>query len=298
MIHLGVEAISWHARVASNEISVRGILDEAASAGAEFVQVGVDYVTAEQGGAAAVVQHAADNGVFLRATGRPIGRRYWAGDSQRVIAEVEGWLRVAAEIGSDSLMLYSGVYRPELAGNPGAAAAELDHLSVVLGGAEATAADLGVSLLLENASDFTSAELLGLLERCGSQHVGQFLDLTNVYNVWDDPFLAIERLAPHAKAGHVKDFVLESIWAESGYHRNGYSVSFRYPGEGVTPVADLVSALLAQVDGRDFCLAVEGLDSRAGVPDQVDRLRSSFGLLREVAQQPTTARPSQEGTSG
>lgn len=282
MIQLGVEAISWHARVASGEIAVGGILDEAAAAGAAFVQVGVDYVTQHGDGVGPTVTQAAAAGLFLRATGRPIGRRYWEGDADRVIEELRRWLAVAAELGSDSLMLYSGVYRPELAGQPEAIAAELDHLATVLTGAEDTARELGVALLLENASDFTTVELLGLLDRVGSDHIGQFLDVTNVYNVWDDPFVAIDQLAPYARGGHVKDFVLESIWAESGYHRNGYSVRFRYPGEGITQVRDQVGALARAVGERPFCLAVEGLDSRPGVPDQADRLRASLTVLRSA----------------
>ncbi len=282
MIKLGVEAISWHAQVAGGEITLAGIIDEASLAGAEFLQVGVDYVAAAEGGVPEVVRHAADSGLFLRSTGRPIGRRYWDGDRTRVTAQVREWLATAAAVGSDSLMLYSGVYRPELAGNPAAIAAELDHLSAVLNDAQSTARDLGIKLLLENASDFTTLELLTLLDRTASESVGLFLDLTNIYNVWDDPLDAISRLGPYAHAGHIKDFVLESVWADSGYHRHGYTVRFKYPGEGVTPVDILVRALADQVAERDFCLAIEGLDSHAGVRDQVDRLRPSFAFLRHV----------------
>ncbi|WP_395693492.1 sugar phosphate isomerase/epimerase family protein [Nocardioides sp.] len=282
MIKLGVEAISWHARVASREIDLVGILEEAAAAGGEFVQAGVDYLTAVAGGAEAAADAARAHGLFLRATGRPIGRRYWNGDTAEVVRHVCEWLHTAAEAGSDSLMLYSGVYRPELAGKPEEIRAELDHLVGVLTGAEDTAVQLGVTLLLENASDFTCDELLSLYQRCLSEHVGHFLDLTNIYNVWDEPRRAIERLGPLSRAGHVKDFVLESIWADTGYHRDGYAVRFRYPFEGVTPVTDLVTRLRDVVGDREFCLAVEGLDSQPGVADQVRRLTASFSSLREA----------------
>lgn len=280
MIRLGAEAISWHARIASGEISLAGVIDEAAQAGAEFLQVGVDYVEQADGGAPAALERAGEHGMFLRATGRPIGRRYWDGDRERASAALREWVVQAHAIGSDSIMLYSGVYRPELAGDEAKIAVELDHLGAVLQGAEETARELGVALLLENASDFTTDDLLRLTEAVGSDAIGLFLDVTNVYNVWDDPFEAIARLAPRARAGHVKDFVLESIWAESGYHRHGYAVHFRYPGEGVTPVGALVRALAGAVGERDFCLAIEGLDSHTGVDDQVARLRPSFELLR------------------
>ena len=89
----------------------------------------------------------------------------------------------------------------------------------------------------------------------------------------------------------MKDFELESIQTEGGYHRRGFSVLYRYPGEGVANLSGIWSALAAGLGGRELPLAVEGLDSRADVGDQLERLaieprartRAGWGL---------TARPS------
>jgi sugar phosphate isomerase/epimerase len=86
----------------------------------------------------------------------------------------------------------------------------------------------------------------------------------------------VAALAPLAVAGHVKDFELESIQTEGGYHRRGFSVLYCYPGEGIADLAGIWSALR----GRDLPLAVEGLDSRADVRDQLERLRRSVEYLR------------------
>ena len=90
-------------------------------------------------------------------------------------------------------------------------------------------------------------------------------------------------------AGHVKDFVLESIQNEDGYHRRGFSVLYRYPGEGV---ADLPGDLVRpgrRARGRELPLAVEGLDNRGDVRDQVERLRGELRHLRGLVAAPAGA---------
>ena len=106
-----------------------------------------------------------------------------------------------------------------------------------------------------------------------------FLDLINPVSALEDPEPVVRALAPLAVAGHVKDYALESIWTEGRYHRRGFNVLWRYPGEGV---ADL-RALLDALGGRDLRLSVEGLDNRADVRDQVERLRRSLTLVRTLS---------------
>jgi hypothetical protein len=89
--------------------------------------------------------------------------------------------------------------------------------------------------------------------------------------------------------GHVKDYVLESIYNDDGYHRRGFSVLYRYPGEGVADLPVLWAALAAGLHGRELPLAVEGLDNRGDVRDQVDRLRTALLHLRELAPGPAEA---------
>ena len=99
----------------------------------------------------------------------------------------------------------------------------------------------------------------------------------------------VEQLAPFAVAGHVKDFVLESIHNDDGYHRRGFSVLYRYPGEGVADLPAVWSALAAGLGGRELPLAVEGLDNRGDVRDQVERLRGALRRLRELVPAPSGA---------
>jgi sugar phosphate isomerase/epimerase len=144
------------------------------------------------------------------------------------------------------------------------------------------AAAAGILLLLENHSDFTAAEYESIVEDVGPGAVGVFLDLINPVAALDDPLPVVERLAPFARAGHVKDYVFQSIQTDDAYHRRGFEVLYRYPGEGVADLPALVGALTRGVAGREFFLTVEGLDNRADVDDQRERLAPSLDLLRRL----------------
>ena len=97
---------------------------------------------------------------------------------------------------------------------------------------------------------------------------------------FDDPIRAIERLAPLASSGHIRDFELRSIQQPDNYHRRGFEVLYRYPGEGVAPLAALVTKLAQVVGDRPYDLLIEGLDSRAEIDDQIERLGPAMAYLR------------------
>jgi sugar phosphate isomerase/epimerase len=144
-----------------------------------------------------------------------------------------------------------------------------------------------VRLILENHSDFTVNEYERIVHDVGIDRVGVFLDLINPIVTFDDPFRAIERLAPLAQSGHIRDFELRSIQQPDLYHRRGFEVLYRYPGEGVAPVGALIGKLADTVGPRPYDLLIEGLDSQADVDDQRERLTPAMahvgGLLREAA---------------
>ncbi len=71
--------------------------------------------------------------------------------------------------------------------------------------------------------------------------------------------------------------------------RRGFSVLYRYPGEGVADLPALWAALAAGLDGRELPLALEGLDNRGDVRDQVDRLSSALQRLRRLVPAPAGA---------
>jgi sugar phosphate isomerase/epimerase len=87
-------------------------------------------------------------------------------------------------------------------------------------------------------------------------------------------------LVPYAVCGHVKDYRFESIYVPDRYHRRGFEVLWCYPGEGAADLPRLLGELTSRPDDRTYFLAIEGLDSRAGVADQAKRLGASLGYLR------------------
>jgi sugar phosphate isomerase/epimerase len=285
MIELGIDAFCWHSRIAAKEVGLLDVIDAAAELEVPYVNVALVYVREVDGGADAVLARAEAHGLDLQAHGAPIGRPYFDGNLDRATKAVGDWLRESEQLGSPNVEVHSGIYRPELTAEPDSYFEELDFLRRVLHGAADVAAETGVELLFENASDFKSFELVTLFEGAESLPLGMFIDITNPLNVFEDPVDAIERLAPFAPTGHIKDFVLSSNWTEDHYHRRGYTVEFRYPGEGVTDTPRQV-AKLAEVKGDEkFRLSIEGLDSHAGVDDQVERLRRSLHWVRGCVEQ-------------
>jgi sugar phosphate isomerase/epimerase len=267
---LGADTLCWHARLEAGEIDLDGVVAEAREAGAAFVQLNLHHARELDDGALAdLARRAEGEGLRLLASGD-----FLQGDARERVAR---WIHRAALIGSPILRVASGFYRADLAGRPDLIAAQADHVVAVLGSSLDVAADAGVRLLLENHSDFTVAEYLEIVDRVGD--VGVFLDMINPVSSLEDPAPVIERLAPLAPAGHVKDYELVSDFVGDGYHRRGWALRWRYPGEGVADLRRLLGVLLGAAGG-EFLLSVEGLDNRAGVADQVDRLQASLDAVQ------------------
>jgi sugar phosphate isomerase/epimerase len=283
VIRLGADTLCWHLRLERGGLSVEDVLDEAAALGAECLQVNLHHVRERDAdGLRALAARADGLGLRLLASGDFLGEAR-SGDVPAVgVGRIEAWLQRAVAIGSPILRVVSGFYRAELAGRPDLIETERRYVTDVLRAALPAARASGVRLLLENHSDFTAAEYLAIVEDVGDGDVGVFLDLINPVAALDDPVPVVRRLAPIAQAGHVKDYVFRSIQTDDSYHRRGFEVLYRYPGEGVAPLEALTGALRAGVDGREFFLTVEGLDNRADVADQGQRLGRSLELLRHL----------------
>lgn len=89
----------------------------------------------------------------------------------------------------------------------------------------------------------------------------------------------------HSHAGDEVAYVTEGKL----HVRAWVSVLYRYPGEGLADLPALWSALAAGLGGRELPLAVEGLDNRRDVRDQVERLRRALRRLRELVPAPAGA---------
>jgi sugar phosphate isomerase/epimerase len=282
VIHLGVDTLCWHLRLERGAVTLEDVLEQAAELGADFVQVNLHHARERDLEAlASLAGRARTLELSLLASGDFLGEGRNGDDPTLGVERVEAWLERAGVLGSAVLRVASGFYRAELAGRPDLIEAEREYVSAVLRGALPQANAAGVTLLLENHSDFSVAEYVTIVESVGAE-VGVFLDLINPVAALDDPLAVVERLAPLARAGHVKDYLFNSLPTDDGYHRRGFEVLYRYPGEGVADLAALTAALRRSLDGREFFLSVEGLDNRADVDDQRRRLAPSLALLRDL----------------
>ena len=283
MIRLGADTLCWHLRLESGDVTLESVLEEAAGLGAECVQVNLHHARdRDLDGLRNLAERAGALGLTLLASGDFLGEARNGDDPPVGIGRVEAWLARAVALGSPVLRVVSGFYRAELFGREDLIEMERHYVVEVLRHAAPLAVEDGVTLLLENHSDFTASEYRSIVEEVGNGQVGVFLDLINPIAALDDPLPVIEELAPLAPAGHVKDYVFRSLPTDDGYHRRGFEVLYRYPGEGVADLAALTAALARGLGGREFFLTVEGLDNRADVADQRERLDRSFRALREM----------------
>jgi len=282
MIHLGVDTLCWHLRLENRSVAVEVVLEQAAELGAEFVQVNLHHVREREIGDLRALAARGDSlGLRLLASGDFLGEGRHGDSPALGVGRVHGWLQRAVALGSPILRVVSGFYRADLMAKPELIEAERRYVVSVLQEALPAADAARVTLLLENHSDFTVDEYCSLVAEAGGS-TGVFLDLINPIAALDDPVPVVRALAPLARAGHVKDYVFESIPTDDGYHRRGFAVRYRYPGEGVADLPRLMASLREGLDGRDFHLSVEGLDNYADVDDQRKRLAPALALLRSL----------------
>ena len=244
---LGADTLCWHLRLEHRDLTLEQCFAEAADAGARFVQLSLHHAreyehrgscprwrAAPASSGSSCWSPATRSAARTAARRRPLPARAWSsGSSARP--------RSAARSCASPRVSTAPISPP----GPGAIEAERRWTIEALGGALPAARAAGIVLAIENHSDFTVAEYRSILEATGDVRV--FLDLINPVSALEDPEPVVRALAPLAVAGHVKDYALESIWTEGQYHRRGFNVLWRYPGEGV---ADL-RALLAALGERD-----------------------------------------------
>ena len=282
-IALGVDSLCWHMRLASGAITIERVLEDAAALQVPVVALNLHHVRERPVSELRDLRDRSQSlGLRLLAQGDFVGSPRLGDDISTGVTRIHEWVERAAALQSPSLRLVSGFYRAELAAKPELIEAERRYVSDVLARASESASAAGVRLLLENHSDFTVDEYERIVRDVGQDRMGVFLDLINPIVTSDDPMRAIERLGPLASSGHIRDFELRSIQQPDSYHRRGFEVLYRYPGEGVAPITALVAKLKEVLGDRAYDLVIEGLDSRAEVDDQVERLRPALAYLRRL----------------
>lgn len=101
------------------------------------------------------------------------------------------------------------------------------------------AADRDIKLAVENHIDFTSDEILQLIEEVGSPYFGINFDTGNFARLLDDPVKGMQKLAKHTMATHFKDLKVNPNAAVDDW----YFFSTTPVGDGVVNNLELIRLL-------------------------------------------------------
>ena len=82
---------------------------------------------------------------------------------------------------------------------------QLERLAALFRDAVKVAEDWGIKMAVENHIDFTSDEMVQLLESVDSPYLGINFDTGNFLRLLDNPLEGMEKLAPYVLATHIKD---------------------------------------------------------------------------------------------
>jgi sugar phosphate isomerase/epimerase len=140
------------------------------------------------------------------------------------------------------------------------------------------AADCGVILAIENHIDYTSAEILQILERVGSDHLKVNFDTGNTLRMMEDPVAAARRLGPYTVATHTKDLdACRHVRPEEWFFFSSVPV-----GTGLIDMPGVVRAL--KESGYTGVLAVES-DHHKDNQDEDVLVAQSIAYLKNLVKE-------------
>lgn len=179
--------------------------------------------------------------------GHPEG--LWGGDKPEELDSLIRHIPQTLELGAKRMrivaasMNYAKAPREELIGKV---------VPLLRRAAEAAEA-AGVTLALENHIDFSSQEVVRIIEAVGSESLKVNFDTGNTIRLFEDPVEAAGRLAPYTVSTHTKDIATR---VKGGAPSDNFTWWPSCPvGEGVIDMEGVVGALRA--GGFDGCLGVE-----------------------------------------
>jgi 3-oxoisoapionate decarboxylase len=179
------------------------------------------------------------------AWGHPDGLE--GGLNERAYDDMVASIERASAIGADvmrvvgsSLMFRNQPHQPQL-----------ERLTRMFSGAVKVAEKSGVRLAVENHIDFNSDEMLHLITAVDSPFLGINFDTGNFVRLLDDPIKAMQKLAKHVYATHIKDLKPQKGVAADEW----YFFSCTPVGDGI--VDNLQLARLLAGAGYQGFLAVE-----------------------------------------
>jgi len=154
---------------------------------------------------------------------------------------------------------------------------QIERLTGMFREAVRVAADYGVKLAIENHIDFTSDEIVQLLDRVDSDHLGVNFDTANFARLLDDPVKGMRKLAPRVLATHIKDLKVNPQASVDDW----FFFSSTPVGDGF--VDNLALARLLKEAGYKGFLAVETDFLHPDYADEDEAVAQSVAALKKIA---------------
>ena len=169
--------------------------------------------------------------------------------------DIAALIGYARRLGADRIRL---ALTPILCGDRAAAgekwAALVESVHRKLDAAARLATDAGVTLLIENHQDFTSAELVALCETFGPA-VRIVYDTANSFPVAEAPLDFTRTVAPYVRYVHAKDYRVQ-------FTDEGIRLVRCPTGDGAVPFAELFAILAEHHDTMLAAIEIGALDAR------------------------------------
>jgi 3-oxoisoapionate decarboxylase len=130
------------------------------------------------------------------------------GKSPEAVADLRAHFRSAEILGAKAMRIVCGNF--SFRGQE-PVQDQIGRVVPVLKALAAEAGDRGLTLGVENHGDFSADELIEVVTKVGSPHLGVTLDFGNNLRILEDPVLECVKLAPYAVSTHVKDVTATGV---------------------------------------------------------------------------------------
>ncbi len=198
-------------------------------------------------------------------------------EAKRVQEKVIGALEQARDLGAQCLRTMAQRTTNRFTKDP-PLGEQLDRIATNLRPIVAAAADLGLTVALENHCDYRGSEIAEVIRAVDAPNFGAALDTANAFTSFEDPADAAQALAPYARTTHLKDFRIAPLGlpGKAPWIPVGCAL-----GEGNVDLLAIV-ALLAQTapDPQGLPLVVEVNWPPEG-HDTIDLMVRSMAFIRQ-----------------
>jgi len=211
------------------------------------------------------------------AWGHPDGLE--AGRNKKAIDDLKRYFKPAKTIGTNilrivgsSLMFRDQPHEPQL-----------KKLAKILREAAEEAESYDIILAYENHIDYTSDEIVGLIEKVGSENLRVNLDTGNALRMFEDPVEASKKLARYTVATHVKDISpikCNKFYSTRGTPKDWFFWASVPVGDGIVDIPAIAQIL--KDSGYKGVLAVEIDCLKEGYDDEDKAVEKSVKYLKSL----------------